>query len=281
MCFLLVIPVLYMTGCKNTDDEVNDTSDDEEIPSYGDKSDQGLFKFSISCDVADVCEFNYVKKEYYSSGEDINISISIDDGYYIKGYSDSDTLDSNRVITMNENKNIVVQIGEGFAYKLDNFKISYKDGEIKGYNSYVLLKQPTDPKFSYFELTDKRTNKKVQYEKNKIYLPYLEHWFGEGYQGEWIEIKAYFTITEEIFVAYREIANNSYGQYSSYLSEDYSIKSTFNESPSNFLSKLQALESVSVKVKGDSIEVTGANYDSDSIKYIKVVSNKKILLLEP
>ena len=277
MCFFIAVSTWGLTSCKNNNDsDTNDTSEENKIPSYGDKSDQGLFKFSISCDVADVCEFNYVKKAYYSTGEEINLSINVDEGYYIKSYSDSDTVDSNRVITMNENKTIVVEIGEGSAYKLGDFKVSYEDGEIQGYNNYISLEKPSDSKFSYFELVDKRTNKKVQYENNKIYLSYLNNLFGEGFQGEWIDIKAYFTITEEIFVAYRNIANYNDGQYSSYLALNFSLNSTYNETPSNFISKLQSLESVSVKTDGDSIEVTGANYNSESNKYLKVVSNNNI-----
>lgn len=276
MCFLFVTLTFGLTSCKSNNDTDDTNEEEEDIPSYDDKSDQGLFKFSISCDVADVCEFNYVKKAYYSAGEEINLSINVEDGYYIKSYSDSNDLGASRVITMNENKTIVVEIGEGSAYKLGGFQVAYEDGTIQGYNNYFSLEKPSDSKFSYFELVDKRTNKKVQYENNKIYLSYLTSWFGEGYQGEWIDIKAYFTITEEIFVAYRNIANYNAGQYSSYLVEDYSLNSTYKEKPSDFISKLQSLESVSVKVNGESVEVAGANYDSGSNKYLKVVSNNNI-----
>lgn len=281
-CFLLAVSFVALTGCKSDGDTDTDIDTDKnsgeqsEIPSYDDKSDQGLFKFNISCDVADVCDFIYEKKAYYSAGEEIHLSVVVDEGYYIRGYSDSDIIDKSRIITINENKTVVVEIGEGYSYKLGDFKLSYKDGVMQVYDNYILLQKPTDSKFSYFELHDKKTDKKVQREFNQIYLNYLNSWFGEGYEGEWIDVTAHFTVTEEIFVAYRSIGGYTDGQYSTYFNTGISVHSTYREKPNNFITKLEALESVSVKVVGESIEVTGADYNEDAGKYIKVVSNDDI-----
>ncbi len=205
LIFALFLFPLILVGCSN--------NPPEEVPPETELTYTASIKMNDSS--RGHLSIDNLKSEY-EPGEIINITVSPKEGYYLRGYSDTNEITFTRQIIVNDNVNIVVNLEEGescnfYGYRIArNCSTSFKGLGNKQGNTTTFLKYKNfanissgslvlnvydTSTFGAFVLRNSSTKQIVStFSSTKtITEADMQSMFGEPKENEWIDIIEYDT----------------------------------------------------------------------------------------